>query len=136
MASCGSLEDELRQYSQEDEVTMADSVETLGVDLRKKESRRKEQARRKKMYKAFQKNFMKVGGEMLLRAGMVPARIVASSCSENCSNGKIEIEETGGSSSGQKEYDFVVLFHGGFWSSGGGRSSLLWPRSKGQKESG
>ena len=73
MASCGFLEDELRQYSQEDEVTMADSVETLGVDLRKKESRRKEQARRKKMYKAFQKNYMKLGGEMLLRAGMVPA---------------------------------------------------------------
>ena len=29
IASCGFLEDELRQYSQEDEVTMADSVEML-----------------------------------------------------------------------------------------------------------
>ena len=34
IASCGFLEDELRQCSKEGEVTMADSVETLGVDLR------------------------------------------------------------------------------------------------------
>ena len=33
IASCGFLEDELRQCSKEG-VTMADSVETLGVDLR------------------------------------------------------------------------------------------------------
>ena len=33
-ASCGFLEDELRQCSKEGAVTMADSVETLGVDLR------------------------------------------------------------------------------------------------------
>ena len=35
IASCGFLENELRQCSKEG-VTMADSVETLGVDLRKK----------------------------------------------------------------------------------------------------
>ena len=34
IASCGFLEDELRQCSKEEGVTMADSVETLGVDLR------------------------------------------------------------------------------------------------------
>ena len=33
IAACGFLEEELRQCSKE-EVTMADSVETLGVDLR------------------------------------------------------------------------------------------------------
>ena len=33
IASCGFLEDEMRQFSREG-VTMADSVETLGVDLR------------------------------------------------------------------------------------------------------
>ena len=30
----GFLENELRQFSREDGVTLADSVETLGVDLR------------------------------------------------------------------------------------------------------
>ena len=36
VASCGFLEDELRQCSKEEGVTMADSVGTLGVDLRKR----------------------------------------------------------------------------------------------------
>ena len=58
--------------SKEDGVTMADSVETLGVDLRTrvKNLGAKEKARRMKCKvrfslikenKAFQKNFMKVG---------------------------------------------------------------------------
>ena len=34
IASCGFLEDELRQFSREEGVTMADSVDSLGVDLR------------------------------------------------------------------------------------------------------
>ena len=34
IASCGCLENELRQFSREEGVTLADSVETLGVDLR------------------------------------------------------------------------------------------------------
>ena len=34
IASCGFLENELRQFSREEGVTLADSVETLGVDLR------------------------------------------------------------------------------------------------------
>ena len=34
IASCGFLEEELRQCSKEEGVTMADSVETLGVYLR------------------------------------------------------------------------------------------------------
>ena len=34
IASCGFLEDELRQCSKEEGVTMADSVETLGVIFR------------------------------------------------------------------------------------------------------
>ena len=32
--SCGFMEDELRQCSKEEGVTLADSVETLGVDLK------------------------------------------------------------------------------------------------------
>ena len=34
IASCGFLENELSQFSKEEGVTLADSVETLGVDLR------------------------------------------------------------------------------------------------------
>ena len=50
IASCGFLEDEQRQYSKEEGVTMVDSVETLGVDLRTRVQRLgvKEKARRKK----------------------------------------------------------------------------------------
>ena len=36
IASCGFLENELRQCSKEEGVTLADSVETLGVDLENK----------------------------------------------------------------------------------------------------
>ena len=34
IASCGFLENELSQFSKEERVTLADSVGTLGVDLR------------------------------------------------------------------------------------------------------
>ena len=46
---------------------------------------------------------MKVGVKKLLRAGMVPARNWVSSCSGDSSNGKIQIEETYGSSSSRKK---------------------------------
>ena len=50
IASCGFLEDELRQCSKEEGVPMADSVETLGVDMRTrvKKLRGKEKARSKR----------------------------------------------------------------------------------------
>ena len=78
LASCGFLEDELRQYRKGGGVTMADSVETLGIDLRTrvKNLGAKEQARRKKCKvrfslvkknKAFQKSYMKVEVKKLLR---------------------------------------------------------------------
>ena len=82
---CGLLEDELRQCSKEEGVTMAGSVETLGVDLRTgvKKLGAKEEARRKKCEvgfsiikknKVFQKTYMKVEVKKMLGAGMVPAR--------------------------------------------------------------
>ena len=85
IASCGFLETELSQFSKEEGVTLADSVETLGVDLRTRVKKlgAKEKARRNKCKvrfsviekdKAFQKNYMKVGVKKLLRAGMLPAR--------------------------------------------------------------
>ena len=37
IASCGYLEEEVCQFSNEEGVTLADSVEILGVDLKKQE---------------------------------------------------------------------------------------------------
>ena len=86
IVSCGFLEDELHQCGKEEGVTMADSVETLGVDLRTRVKRlgAKDKARRRKCKvrfslinkknKAFQTSYMKVRVKKLLRAGMVPAR--------------------------------------------------------------
>ena len=100
IASCGFLENERSQFSKEEGVTLADSAETLGVDLRTRVKRlgAKEKARRKKCKlrfsiikkkKAFQKNYMKVGVKKLLRAGMMPARTWRSACSGNGSHGKV-----------------------------------------------
>ena len=85
IASCGFLEGELRQFSKEERVTVADSVDTLGVvqRTRVKKLGAKEEARRKmckvgfsviKKNKVFQKSYMKVGVKKLSRAGMMPAR--------------------------------------------------------------
>ena len=66
------LEDELRQCSKEEGVTLADSVETLGVNLRTTVKRlgAKEKARRKKCDQEEQG----LPEELHERAGMVPAR--------------------------------------------------------------
>ena len=85
IASCGFLENELRQFSREEGVTMADIVDSLGVDLRTRVKKlgAKEKARRKKRRdrfslikknKAFQKSDMKVGVKKLLLAGTMPVR--------------------------------------------------------------
>ena len=83
-ASCGFLEDKVRQCSKEEGVTLADSVETLGVDLRTRVKRlgAKEQARRRKCkvrLSLIQKNEVfqtkkEVWVKKLSRAGLVPAR--------------------------------------------------------------
>ena len=85
IASCGYFEEKLRECSKEEGVTMADSVETLGVDLRSRVKKlgAKEKTRRRKCKagfsltkrnKAFQKSYMKVVFGKLPRAGMLPAR--------------------------------------------------------------
>ena len=83
IASCGFLEDELLQCSKVEGVTMADSVETLGVGLRDQVKRAKEKGRRKtctvrfsltKKNKAFQKNYMKVGVRKLSKTLRKSAR--------------------------------------------------------------
>ena len=85
IASCGFLENEPSQFSKGG-VTLADSVETLGVDLRTRVKRleAKEKARRKKVQgwvldyqeemRLFQKNYMKLVSRSCFHAGMMPAR--------------------------------------------------------------
>ena len=100
IASCGFLETELSQFSKEEGVTSADSVETLGVNLgtRVKRLVAKEKARRKKCNlrfpiikknKAFRKNYMEVGVKKWLRAAMMPARTWREACIRNGSHGKV-----------------------------------------------
>ena len=125
IASCGFIGNEHSQFSKEGGVTSAESVKTLGVDLRPrvkklgaKEKREEESARSgsrlSRRIKLSRKNHMKVGVKKLLRAGIVPARTLVSSCSGDSSQGKIEVEECG-SSSGQEDHDHLVLVHGGSW---------------------
>ena len=84
IASCGFLEKELQlQQCSKKGVTLADSVETPGVDLRTrvKNLGAKEKARRKMckarfslIKEAFKKSYMKVSVKKMLRAGMMPVR--------------------------------------------------------------
>ena len=82
-ASCGFLENELSQFSEEEGVTLADCVETPEADLRTRVTSlgAKEKARRKKCKvrfsiikknKAFQKNCMKVETWRAHAVGMSP----------------------------------------------------------------
>ena len=122
IASCGFLENQLRQFSREEAVTLAESVETLGVDLRTRMKRlgAKEKARRKKcmvrfslMKKtAFQKSCIKVGVNKLQRAGMMPARTWVAQCSGDVSHGEVKNEEANGGCCGQEEYDLPLFVYG------------------------
>ena len=74
-----------------------------------------------KKNKAFQKNHMKVGGgQEVSTSGHCANNDLVSSCSGTSSHEKVQIEDTDGSSIGQKEYNFLVLVHGS-----------IWPRSRG-----
>ena len=133
VASYGFLEDELRQCSKEEGVTLADSVETLGVDLRTrvKRLRAKEKARRRKCMvrfslvkknRAFQKNYMKVVVKKLLRTGMVPARTWRVHAVEMAPTERLKLRRHVTAAAGKKECDLVVLVHGSLWSGSGGET--------------
>ena len=107
IAPCGCLENELRQFSREG-VTKADSVDTWGVDLRKRANKleAKEKTRRKKCRvrfslikknKTFQKSYMKVGVKKVLP-------------------GEVETEETDGEQQQAKESTTSLSSsHGSIW---------------------
>ena len=88
-----SKKNELRQFSREEGVTLADSVETLGVDLRtrvkswkhpKKKERRKKCRLRFQLIKnnrAFQKNYMKLESQEVVTSGHGASKDLRSPCS-------------------------------------------------------
>ena len=117
IASCGFLEDELRQCSKEEGVTL----ETLGVDLRTRVKRlgAKEKARRKKCKlrfslnkknKAFQKNNMKVVVKKLLRAGIVPARTWGVHAVEISPKERLKLRRQMTAAAGEKNIASLSLF--------------------------
>ena len=121
IASCGFLEDDLRQCSKEEGVTMEDSVETLGMDSGKRVKRlgAKEKSRRKKCKVTFfdhqeeqglPKELHEDGGQEVVTSGYGVSEDVESACSGFSPFRKIEIEEAAGSSNGQKEYILAALF--------------------------
>ena len=124
IASCGFLENELRQFSRQGGVTLADCVETLGVDLRTRVKRlgTKEKARRKKCKvrfsltkknKTFQKSYMLVGVKKLIRAGMMPARTWGVHAMEMSPTERFKLRKTDGSCCRKKKaYDLPVFVHG------------------------
>ena len=127
IASRGYLEGKRRECSEEEGEILADSVETLGVDLRTKIERlgAKEMARRKncrvrfsliKKNKAFQKEELHEGRiKKLLRMGLVPARAWKSHAVGLFPQKDYKIEEADGSSR-QEGVDFALLVLGSVWS--------------------
>ena len=76
---------------------MADSVETLGVDLRTRLKQKKKQERVRfsllKKNKAFHKNFFEGGGEEVAEDGPGASESVGSACSGNGAHREVKIEK-------------------------------------------
>ena len=100
IASCRFLENELRQFSREEGVTLADSVETLGVDLRtrvkKAGSKRKSKEEKvqcevltNKEDKANQKSHMKVGCKQVAACRCDASKDLWSPCSGDVFHGEV-----------------------------------------------
>ena len=125
-ASCGFLENELRQFSREEGVTMADSVETLGVDFENQSQNVGSERKREKEKvqsvilahhekQGFPKELQEGGSQEVATCGHDASKDLESPCGGDGSHGEVEIEETDGSSSRQEEHDFVVPIHGSIW---------------------
>ena len=98
----------------EEGVTVADSVETLGVDLRTRVERGWEQknkreersaqldSRLSRRIKHFKKSYMNLSVKKLLRAGMVPARTWGLQAVDMARTERLEVEERMAAAAGQK----------------------------------
>ena len=121
IASCGFLSNGRSQISKEEGGTLADNVETLGVDLRTRVKRfgAKEKAMRKKCKlrfsvieknKAFQNIYMKVGVKKLLRAGMMPARTWMVHAVGMAPTERLKLRRQMAAAAGNKSTTFLSLF--------------------------
>ena len=64
---------------------------------------------------AFQRNYMKVGVKKLLRAGMMPARILGAHAVGMSPTERFKLRRQTAAAAGKKEYNFAVLVHGSIW---------------------
>ena len=123
IASCGFLENELNQFSEEG-VTLADSVETLGVDLRTKVKSEEEEMQgevfTRKEKEGIPKELHEGGRQEVAACRHDASKDVVSACSRDGSHGKVKIEETDGSCCGRGEHDLFVFVHGSIRPSSGG----------------
>ena len=115
------MDNDLRQFSREEGVALADSLEILGVDLRTKVIRpgAKENARRRKCKvrfslvtknKAFQKSYVEVGVKKLLRAGMMPARTRGVHAAGMSSTERLKLRRQMAAAAGKKSTSSLSLF--------------------------
>ena len=123
IASCGFLQNELRQFGREEGVTLADSVETLGVYLKTRVKRleEKEKAKRNKCKVKFsfikkkhiskkKKKIHESGVNKLLRAGMMPARAWRIHTVGMAPTEKRKLRRQLAAAAGNKSTTFLSLF--------------------------
>ena len=132
IASCGLLEDELRLCSKEG-VTVADRVETLGVDLETrvkrlgvKEKNDKEEVQGEILAHQEEQGLPKELDEgavkKLLRAGMVPARTWGVHAVEMALTESLNMTRQMAAAAGKRIGDLAVLVYGKLWPRGGRRA--------------
>ena len=96
-------------------MTLADSVETLGVDLRtrvkKVGCKRKSEEEEVQGEVLTQKRRIKQGQEAVT-CRYDASKDLVSPCSGDVSHGEVRIEDTNGGSCGQKEYDLPFFVYG------------------------
>ena len=156
IASCGFLENDLRQFSREEGVTLADSMETLGVDLRTRvkwfgakenaEEDVQSEILAHQEEQSLPKELHESGGQEVATCGYDASKGLGNPSSGDVSHGEVKIEETGGSCCWHKEDDLPVSVHGSVrhWSRGGafhcnhsvlGRRSWDWKMAARTKRS-
>ena len=116
-ASCGFLEEELRQFCKDVGVTLADSMETLEVDLTGSKSDSEEEKVQCEVLSqeeesSISKELHESGYQEVVTCRCDASKDLGSPCSGDDSNGEVNIEETHGGGSRQGEYDLIDLVHG------------------------
>ena len=122
IASCGFLENDLCQFSREEGVTLAHSVQTLGVDLRtrvkrlgakeKTEGEVQREVLNHKEEQSISKELHESGGQEVVMRGYDASKDLGSPCGGDVSHGEVKIKEANGGCCGLKEYDLPSFDYG------------------------